>query len=214
VPAIQLRAILFFAQVLIYLWWPSGFSSSMQEDRSGRVTRIRRLSLALTITTVVAMASTARAEFVARAKDFKCLDEFAPVPGKSFRIYHRNAKKLARAVRIAALDSRHRKYPVGTIIQVFPFEAMVKRGGGFNPEGGGWEFFNLKVKPGGTRIVGRTQNEQDGKPLKKLFGACQDIRCHGANQVKPYDRVCEGHVPALSLTDEEIQALRIDPRCP
>jgi hypothetical protein len=40
----------------------------------------------------------------------------------------------------------------------------VKRGGGFNPDGGGWEFFNLKVTAEGTRITGRTQNERDGGP--------------------------------------------------
>ena len=173
----------------------------------------RLLPLAFGI--AVALAGVARAEFVARAKDFRCLEEFASVPGKGLRIYHRDAKKLARAVRIASLDLRHRKYPVGTIIQIFPFEAMVKRGGGFNPDGGGWEFFNLEVKPGGTRITGRTQNEEDGgKPLRNLFGKCEDIRCHGANQVKPYDRVCEGHLPTLSLTDAEIRALLVDPRCP
>jgi hypothetical protein len=72
-------------------------------------TEMRWLALAL----AAAIASPARAEFVARPKDFRCLDEFAPVPGKRFRIYHRNPKKLARAVRIAALDLRHRKYPVG-----------------------------------------------------------------------------------------------------
>jgi hypothetical protein len=27
-------------------------------------------------------------------------------------------------------------------------------------------------------------------------------------------RICEGHLPPLSLTDQEIQALRFDPRCP
>ncbi len=161
-------------------------------------------------------AGTAGGEkpFVARAKDFRCLEEFASVPGKSFRIHHRNPRKLARAVRIAALDLRGRRYPVGTIIQLFPSEAMVKRGGGFNPEGGGWEFFKLEVEPGGTRIVGRTQNEREGKRLRNSFGACQDRRCHGASQAKPYDRVCEGHLPPLSLTDEEIEALRVDPRCP
>jgi len=37
-------------------------------------------------------------------------------------------KRLRRA--IAANDLRHKRYPVGTIVQVLPFEAMVKRGGG------------------------------------------------------------------------------------
>jgi hypothetical protein len=173
---------------------------------------MRRLCVAFGI--AVALASGARAEFVARAKDFKCLKAFTPIPGKSFVVYNRNPNRLLRAVRIATQDLEHKKYPIGTIIQVFPFEAMVKRGDGFNPSGGGWEFFNLKVTPDGTRIMGRTQNEKDGKPLRNFFGACQDFRCHGANQVRPYDRICEGHLPPLSLTDAEFEALRADPRCP
>lgn len=136
------------------------------------------------------------------------------MPGKSFVVYHRNPRRLQRALRIAAGDLPRRKYPVGTIIQVFPFEAMVKRGGGFNPDFGGWEFFNLDVSPEGTQIAGRTQNEPDGRPLRNFIGACQDKRCHGAAQVRKFDRVCEGHLPPLSLTDAEFQALRADPRCP
>src|SRR5262249_12242623 len=115
---------------------------------------MRRLCAALGI--ALALASAARAEFVARAKDFKCLKAFVPIPGKNFVVYNRNPARLQRAVRIATEDLEHRKYPIGTIIQVFPFEAMVKRGGGFNPSGGGWEFFNLKVSPQGTLITGRT----------------------------------------------------------
>jgi len=168
----------------------------------------------LAIGFALALAGDARGEFVARARDFRCLDEFTPVPGKSLRIFHRDPKKLARAVRIAELDLRRRRYPVGTIIQIFPFEAMVKRGGGFNRDGGGWEFFNLKVSAGGTRITGRTQNEQPGKPLRNLFGRCEDVRCHGALQAKPFDRVCEDHIPPLPLTEDEIRALSFDPRCP
>lgn len=173
---------------------------------------MHRLVVALAI--VVALAGGAAAEFVARAKDFRCLDEFTPVPGKKFRIYHGNPRKLRRALRIATGELPRRKYPVGTIIQVFPFEAMVKRGGGFNPDLGGWEFFNLRVSPAGTRIRGRTEHERPGRPLRNFIGACQDTRCHGAAQVRKFDRVCEGHLPPLALTDEEFEALRVDPRCP
>jgi hypothetical protein len=175
---------------------------------------INRRAFSTAVVLSLGLAGIAHAEFVARARDFRCLEEFTPVPGKRFRIHHRNPRKLARAVRIAALDLRGRRYPVGTIIQIFPHEAMVKRGGGFNRGGGGWEFFKLSVEPGRTRIVGRTQDQRPGAPLRNFFGACQDGRCHGANQAKRYDRVCEGHLPPLSLTDEEIEALRVDPRCP
>lgn len=173
---------------------------------------MRRLCAALGI--ALALASAAHAEFVARAKDFKCLKAFTPIPGKKFVVYNRNPARLQRAMRIATENLEHKKYPVGTIIQVFPFEAMVKRGGGFNPSGGGWEFFNLKVSPQGTRITGRTASQPAGKPLRNFFGACQDFRCHGSVQVRAYDRICEGHLPPLSLTDAEFEALRADPRCP
>src|SRR5262249_12565493 len=115
---------------------------------------MRRLCAALGI--ALALASAAHAEFVARAKDFKCLKAFTPIPGKQLADVTRNPARLQAAMRIATENLEHKKYPVGTIIQVFPFEAMVKRGGGFNPSGGGWEFFNLKVSPQGTRITGRT----------------------------------------------------------
>jgi hypothetical protein len=173
---------------------------------------VRRLAVAFGI--VAALAGGTQAEFVARARDFRCLKAFTPVPGKSFVVYNRNPSRLRRAIRIATNDLRNKHYPIGTIVQVFPFEAMVKRGGGFNPSGGGWEFFNLKVTATGTRIVGRTASQPPGQPLRNLFGACQDIRCHGALQVRAYDRICEGHLPPLSLTDAEFQALRADPRCP
>ncbi len=173
---------------------------------------MRRLLVAAGI--VLALAGGARAEFVAKAKDFKCLKAGATVAGKRFVIFHRNPKKLQRAVRIAESGLPHRKYPVGTIIQIFPFEAMAKRGGSFNPSGGGWEFFNLRATAEGTRITGRTQDEKDGKPLHNLFGACQDRRCHGAPVVKRHDFVCEGLLPWFELTDEQFEAFRQDPRCP
>jgi hypothetical protein len=161
---------------------------------------------------VLVLAGGARAEFIAHARDFKCLREGTPVPGKNFVLFHRNPKKLARALRVAESDRPHLKYPVGTIIQVFPFDAMVKRGGSFNPAGGGWEFFNLDVSPDGTRIVGRTQNQGIG--LKNVFGSCQSVFCHDAPQARRFDFVCEGHLPPLPVSDQQFAAMRADPRCP
>src|SRR4029077_10724169 len=94
---------------------------------SAYVAPVRRLAVAFGI--VAALAGGTQAEFVARARDFKCLKAFTPVPGKSFVVYNRNPSRLRRAIRIAANDLRNKHYPIGTIVQVFPFEAMVKRGG-------------------------------------------------------------------------------------
>ena len=46
--------------------------------------------------------------------------------GKHFFVFHRKHRKLRKALRIAERDLPARRYPVGTIVQLFPFEAMVK----------------------------------------------------------------------------------------
>ena len=46
-------------------------------------------------------------------------------------------------------------YPVGTILQLFPFEAMAKRGGKFNKAGHGWEYFTLKPNAGPWPAIGK-----------------------------------------------------------
>jgi hypothetical protein len=155
------------------------------------------------------------AEFIAQAKDFRCLDEWTPVPGRRLNVFHKNPKKLQKALRIARENQPRQRYPVGTIVQTFPFEAMVKRGGGFNPTGGGWEFFLLRATPEGTKILGRTEDEaHTGKPLRNDLGACQDRRCHGSWRAKRFDLVCEGHLPWFDMDEALFQMLRQDPRCP
>ncbi|HUE29846.1 MAG TPA: hypothetical protein VMR79_03175 [Verrucomicrobiae bacterium] len=152
------------------------------------------------------LSGVAAAEFVAREKDFRCLLDGQAVPGKHFFVFHRRHGKLRKALRIAELDLPDKRYPVGTILQLFPFEAMVKRGGGFNPEGDGWEFFRLSVTPAGTRILAR-----GGAEVRNFAGSCQG--CHAAG--RSYDFVCEGHaVASLGLSEDAIRALQHDPRCP
>jgi hypothetical protein len=160
------------------------------------------------------LTSGAQAEFIARAKDFQCIKAGAPVAGKKFVIFHKNPKKLARAIRIAESGKPHKHYPEGTIIQVFPDEAMVKRGGGFNPRGGGWEFFIFKVTPTKTKIIGRTADERDGQLLRNPMGACEDRRCHDNWRARRFDFVCEGQLPWFEISDELFEKLRFDPRCP
>ena len=82
----------------------------------------------------------------------------------------------------------------------------MKRGGRFNPEGDGWEFFRLSVTPAGTRILAR-----GGAEVANFAGSCHG--CHAA--ARGYDLVCEGHaVAALGLSEETIRTLQHDPRCP
>jgi hypothetical protein len=98
-------------------------------------------------------------------------------------------------------------YPVGTLIQLFPAEAMVKRHKGYSPSTRDWEFFSLSVSPEGTKI------KSSGAQVKNFLGGdCS--ACHSL--AKPqFDFVCEkshGCAP-LGVTDAFIATIqKADPR--
>lgn len=73
-------------------------------------------------------------------------------------------------------------YPVGTVVQLAPIEAMVKRHEGFSPETADWEFFKLKTKDG-RRII----TERGTTGVRNIAGSC--IRCHDGAEAQ-YDKVC------------------------
>jgi hypothetical protein len=165
---------------------------------------MRRLVLSLALGLLAAVPASG--EFIAEETDFQCLEKGRKVPGKHFVVFHRNKRKLRKAVRIARRDRPGKRYPVGTIIQLFPFEAMVKRGGSFNPEGNGWEYFSLRITPEGATI-----GRRGGVEVRNIAGSCQG--CHAA--ASGHDFICEGHGAApLGFTEEQILALQFDARCP
>jgi len=103
------------------------------------------------------------------------------------------------------------EFPTGTIIQIIPTEAMVKRRSGWNPGSNDWEFFRLGVSAAGTVIIQRGDNTRN--PIHP--GPC--IECH--LQADPqWDFVCaEGHgcdpLPPI-ITDQLIEnQQQNDPRC-
>jgi mono/diheme cytochrome c family protein len=100
------------------------------------------------------------------------------------------------------------KFPVGTLIQLVPQEAMVKRRAGFNPATHDWEFFFLNVSPAGTQIVTRGTD----KVVNRFGGNCAS--CHLAAAAK-WDMICKhdhGCEP-LPVGDDVIRAVQLsDPR--
>src|SRR5690242_10692988 len=129
-----------------------------------------RTTLALLLL-AASVSGVAAREFVAQASDFKCLFDGTKVDGKTFFVFNKKKSRLKKALKIANRDLQSKRYPVGTILQLFPFEAMVKRGGKFNPEGDGWEFFRLTTSAQGTQILSR-----GGAEVANQFGPCQG--CH------------------------------------
>ena len=138
-------------------------------------------------------------------KDFGCIRDMQPVRG----MYIGNLLGNIDATQAVANSEEGGVYPPGTVIQVVPGEAMVKREQGFNAATNDWEFFVLNVAPEGTQIANR-----GGDEIKTAFG--QDcLSCHA--QAKPkWDMVCEtGHGCApIPITRDMIVALqKTDQRC-
>jgi hypothetical protein len=98
-------------------------------------------------------------------------------------------------------------YPVGTVIQLIPTEAMVKRHKGYSPATGDWQFFALKISALGTEIG------SSGAHVKNFFGG-ECASCHRAAASR-FDFVCEknhGCAP-LGVSDAFIARVQAgDPR--
>ena len=98
-------------------------------------------------------------------------------------------------------------YPRGTLLQLVPFEAMVKREVGFSEETNDWEFFFLRATDEGTAITTR------GKDATNFLGdSCADCHSAAANN----DFVCETDNGCFSLPTSAEMIIAIqeaDPRC-
>jgi hypothetical protein len=139
------------------------------------------------------------------AKSFRCITEMTHVR----QFYVDNLLGNLDATMAVANLATGGTYPAGTVIQLVPTEAMVKRDRGFNPVTHDWEFFELDVSKDGTEIRKRGFAEV----VNRFGGNC--FGCH--IQARPeWDLVCEmdhGCAP-ISVTRAMSGALqRTDPRC-
>ena len=100
-------------------------------------------------------------------------------------------------------------YPVGTVIQLIPNEAMVKRKKGFAAASNDWEFFFLETSAAGTKILKRGVTDV----VNQFNGYC--LNCH-AKAMKQFDFVCEkthGCDPLPIGDDVILSTQNGDPRC-
>jgi hypothetical protein len=149
--------------------------------------------------------TTAVEDVVVDAADFKPLAEMTRVRG----FFVDNAAGDLDATLAVANDPEGGTYPVGTVIQLIPQEAMVKRAAGFDPDSNDWEFFTLDVTAAGTTIVSR-----GGSEVVNRFNGTSCAGCHSAAEPQ-FDFVCEndhGCAP-LPVGDDVITAIQdADPR--
>jgi len=160
-------------------------------------------SVALLLTTELGRA--ADDGFKIDAQSFKCITKMAPVR----HFYVDNLRGQIDATLAAANSPAGAVYPPGSVVQLIPGEAMVKRGKGFNPATRDWEFFELDVSKDGTQI--RKRGFAD--VVNRFGGNC--FACHIVARPE-WDLICEsdhGCAP-IPLTRAMSGALqRTDPRC-
>jgi hypothetical protein len=139
------------------------------------------------------------------AKSFRCIAKMIPVR----QFYVDNLRGNLDATLAAANSTTGAVYPPGSLIQLIPGEAMVKRDRGFNAATHDWEFFELDVSKDGTQIGKRGTTDV----VNRFGGNC--FGCHVSAGAQ-WDLVCEtdhGCAP-LPVTRAMIRALqRTDPRC-
>jgi hypothetical protein len=144
-------------------------------------------------------------DVVVDAADFKPLAEMTHVRG----FFVDNVAGDLDGTLAVANDPEGGTYPVGTVIQLIPQEAMVKRASGFDPESNDWEFFTLDVTAAGATIVSR-----GGSEVVNRFNGTSCAGCHSAAEPQ-FDFVCEhdhGCAP-LPVGDDVITAIQnADPR--
>jgi hypothetical protein len=139
------------------------------------------------------------------ATSFRCITKMTQVR----HFYVDNLRGDLAATVAAAKSATGAVYPPGSVVQLIPGEAMVKRDKGFNAATRDWEFFELDVSKDGTAI--RKRGFVD--VVNRFGGNC--FGCHTAARPE-WDLVCEtGHGCApIPLTRAMSGALqRTDPRC-
>jgi hypothetical protein len=140
-----------------------------------------------------------------KASDFECVLHWTMVGG------YRITNKLGHdPLPIANNAAGGGAFPVGTIIQIVPTEAMVKRRTGFDAMTHDWEFFSLGVSASGTTI-----NMRGTTAVLNAFGG-NCLTCH-AKAMPAFDMVCgttHGCDP-LPLSEAQLISLQNgDARCP
>ncbi len=145
-------------------------------------------------------------EIAVSEETFGCILDWPKVRNTRFK--HADPEKLKEAMRIFRDSVPDKNYPVGTILQLIPFEAMVKHPREKFPNTNGWEFFFLDVSKEGTKIADRGE---------QVVNRSQGVTCLSCHQpAARFDFVCEkGHGCApIPFDDQKIADIQqADLRC-
>ncbi|MCV6546654.1 MAG: hypothetical protein OIF56_05120 [Cohaesibacter sp.] len=169
------------------------------------ISKILTTAALMTTFTIMPASIGSTEELTITPDTFSCISELTPVRG----FFIGNLKGNLDATLAVAKSETGGKYPEGSIIQLIPTEAMVKREAGFNTKTNDWEFFELTVSKQGTEIHRRGFEDV----VNRFGGNC--FECHERAE-EQWDMVCEmehGCDP-ISVSRAMSRALqKTDPRC-
>ena len=151
------------------------------------------------------LAADGRGAVEVSSESFTCIRDMTPVRG----FYVDNLLGDLEATVAIANSAEGGDYPPGSVVQLVPGEAMVKRAPGVSPGTKDWEFFELDVSAAGTEIRKRGYADV----VNRFGGNC--LACHAKAEPK-WDMVCEtGHgCDPIPLTRDMLVLLqKTDPRC-
>jgi hypothetical protein len=167
-------------------------------------------------------------DIVVSEQTFSCILDWPKV--RNTYINNADPEKLKEAMRIFRDNVSDTEYPVGTIFQLIPTEAMVKNPRGAFAKTNDWEFFALDVSTSGTKITDRGENvlslfdmnapmdaakmSDHREQVVKQPAGVTCLSCHG--QATKYDLVCEKvhGCPPIPLNDQQVAKFQVaDPRC-
>jgi hypothetical protein len=183
--------------------------NGLRKARRSLQSHVRLMATAMVLSLGLAAVSQAAdmASTMVKVDDasFKCVRQMTPVR----HFYVDNLLGDISATLAAANAPKGAPYPTGSVVQLVPTEAMVKREPGFSPATGDWEFFELNVNEQGSKIGKRGFSEVNNRFGKNCFA------CHAPAR-EPWDFVCESNhgCEAIPIDHKMTGALqRSDPRC-
>ena len=161
-------------------------------------------------------------------QNFGCILDWPKV--RNTYINNADPARLKEAMRVFLDGAPNTEFPVGTILQLIPTEAMAKHPRGTFAKTNDWEFFALDVSASGTKITDRGENvlslfdmnppadatkaSDHGEAATKQPAGIPCLSCHG--QAAKYDLVCEKlhGCPPIPLNDQQVARFQAaDPRC-
>jgi len=163
------------------------------------------LTLGLGLGMFSQLADAATATVKVDDSSFRCMRQMTPVR----HFFVDNLLGNVAGTLAAAQAPKGAVYPAGSVVQLVPTEAMVKREAGFSPATGDWEFFELSVNKSGAKIGTRGFAEVNNRFGKNCFS------CHVPAR-EPWDFICESNrgCETIPVDHKMTGALqRSDPRC-